>query len=145
MAVTPKLRIDEKDLAKEIADLQGAAEHTYTITLAAGATNGMLVSIQAVDGFGVALAGVRKLEVFFSGSAVGAGLTATAYSGSLVASTGSIIATPVAAKSFVVLTDATGLFVGTLTATAKPATEYVAVVRPRGSLKVSAASAALWG
>lgn len=138
--VTPKLRIDDHDLAREVSALQGVAEDTVTVTLAAGAANVCTITIQAVDGFGAAITGVRELDLHFSTSAVGANITATAYSGTLVAVTGVIKQTITAAKAFSVLTDANGLFVGSLTATAKPAGEYVAVRRPRGTFKMSAAT-----
>lgn len=117
-----------------------------TIALAAGASNGMLITVTAVDGNGAAVAAVHNLELWMSESATGAGLTADAYSGSLVASTGAILTTLTAKKHFNVVTDANGIFAGTLTDTAKPADQYVAVRKPVGAaLKISAISGVLWG
>lgn len=128
------------------AGLSTASASDVTIDLAAGATNGMLITVTAKDAAGNTVAGVHELELHFSTSSAGANVTATAYSGTLVASTGALAVTHTAAKVFRILTDANGIFVGTLTASGKPATEYVAVKKPLGgSLKVSAASGALWG
>jgi hypothetical protein len=141
-----KTRIDDHDLAKEIIALQRFAELSATIGLAAGAANVMTITVQAVDGAGAALPGVQVLDLYFSTSAVGANVTATAYSGTLVATTGAIAATITAAKFFSVLTDATGKFVGSLTATGKPVGEYVCVIKPKGDLAISIPStAALFG
>lgn len=141
MAIKPKLQIDGEDVVGEVKELQKYAEAGVTIGLAAGATNVCTVTVQSVDGLGAPLAGVQLLDLYFSNSAVGANITPTTYSGSLVATTGAILATVVAAKVFTVLTDATGKFVGSLTATAKPVGEYVVVRRQRGDLVVSAPTA----
>lgn len=128
------------------AGLSTASASDVTIDLAAGASNAMLITITAKDAAGNTVAAVHELELHFSTSAVGANVTATAYSGTLVASTGALAVTVTAAKVFRLLTDANGIFVGSLTATGKPATEYVAVKKPgSASLKVSVASGVLWG
>lgn len=129
--------IDDQDLASEVIKLQTAND--VTVAVAAGAANGMLVTVQS------AKAEVQQLDLYFSDAATGIGLTAAAFSGSLVASTGAIKDTPTAKKSFVVTTDATGKFEGTLTDTAKTATAYTVVVTPDGSLVVSAISGTKWG
>jgi hypothetical protein len=133
-----KLTIDDQDLASEIIKLQQALTGA-TVSIAAGAANTMVVTVQHP------VKAVRELEVYFSDSATGVGLTATAFSGTLAATTGVIKDTPTAAKSFVVLTDATGKFVGVLTATGKPATVYTAVVNPDGLVVVSPISGTNWG
>lgn len=128
------------------ASLSATSASDVTIALAVGAANGMLITVTAVDAAGATVAAVHELELFMSTSSVGALLTATAYSGSLVASTGALLTTLTAKKHFTLVTDANGVFVGTLTDTAKPATEYVCVKKPgRASLKVSAVSGVTWG
>lgn len=128
------------------ATLAATSASDVTIDLAAGAANAMLITVTAKDAAGATVAAIHELELHFSTSAVGANVTATAYSGTLVASTGALAVTVTAAKVFRILTDANGIFVGSLTATGKPATEYVAVKKPgSASLKVSVASGVLWG
>jgi hypothetical protein len=130
------------------ADLTAIAARAsdVTIALAAGASNVCTITVTAVDASGTTVTGVHELDLWLSESAVGAGLTADTYSGSLVAVTGSLLETITAKKHFTVLTHTTGVFVGSLTDTAKPADQYVAVKKPIGAaLKVSAATAALWG
>jgi hypothetical protein len=117
-----------------------------TIALAAGAANGMLITVTAVDGNGATVAAVHELELWMSEDATGIGFTADTYSGTLVASTGSPLTTLTAKKHFTLVTAATGIFAGTLTDTAKPADQYVAVRKPVGAtLKVSTASGTSWG
>jgi hypothetical protein len=130
------------------ADLTAIAARAtdVTIDLAAGAADVCTITVTAVDANGVTVTGVQELELWMSESAVGAGLTADTYSGSLVAVTGTILETVTAKKHFRVLTHTTGVFVGSLTDSAKPADQYVAVKKPIGAaLKMSAATAALWG
>jgi hypothetical protein len=150
MAVSPyviksRLRTDEKDLPKDVQALQAYANATFTIALAAGASNVMTATIQAVDGFGNTRSGVHNIDVLVSNASTGIGLTSTSYSTGWAATTGSILASITSQKYFKVQTDATGKAVLTLTATGKPATEYVAVVLPRGGLVVSAASGTNFG
>lgn len=140
MAVTPRLQIDDKDLAKEVAALQGAAQETVTVAIAAGAANVCTISIQVVDGFGTAKAGVKQLRLYMTSSATGLTVSAVAYSGSIVATTGAILATITAKFVFDIITNASGVWVGSLTDTAKTAGEKVAVVRPDGEIKLSAAT-----
>jgi hypothetical protein len=106
----------------------------------------MTITVTSVDASGTTVTGVQQLDLWMSESSTGVGLTADTYSGSLVATTGSILETITAKKHFTVLTAASGIFVGSLTDTAEPADQYVVVRRPIGaSLKVSAASGTNWG
>jgi hypothetical protein len=94
------------------------------------------MTVTAQDRSGTTMTGVRELELWFSDSPTSGVLTSTAYSGTLVAVTGALLTTLTAKKHFTVVTDATGVFVGSLTATAKPATEYVWVRKPIGGRPV---------
>jgi hypothetical protein len=130
-----KLSINSKDLEKEVKSLNPIA----TITLAAGATNVMGITIQ------LNVAERRKVEFFMSTDAEGDGLTGTTYSGDFAATSGVILSALTAKKHLTCLTDSTGKVVLTLTATAEPATERVCVVNGDGSLTISAVSGVNWG
>lgn len=119
--------------------------YTASVALAAGATNGMLITITVQDADGNTLAGIYSLEVYMSEASTGIGLTADTYSGDLVASTGGIGAVRTSKKAWLLQTAATGIFAGTLTDSAKPADQYVVVVLPSGQRVVSAASGTSWG
>jgi hypothetical protein len=73
-------------------------------------------------------------DLWISSSAIGANVTAAAFSGTLVPTTGALQATITAAKVFTILTDATGKFIGSLTDTAKTVGQYAVVRRHRGDL-----------
>ena len=133
-----------------IAAVIGAPSETglsATITLAAGSSNNeMDVTVTVVDANGSTVAAVHVLEIYFSESSAGVGLTADTYSGDLVASTGAILSALTAKKHWRVATAATGIFEATLTATTEPADQYGVVVRPGGDgIVVSAVSGANWG
>lgn len=117
-----------------------------TIALAAsGTTDGMTITVTVVDGQGNTVAGVRELIMHMSEAATGAGLTGDTYSGDLTAGTGTILGALTAKKAWVIQTAATGIFVGTLVASANPADQYVVVKRPIGSdVVVSAVSGTNW-
>lgn len=127
-----------------------AVPATYLITLTASATsNAMNISIKPVAVNGTTpLTGINVFDIYMSGVNSGMGITSTAYSGdlTLVTGGGAILGTLVAKKSWRVATNATGEFVGILTDTAKPATEYVCVIHPlNGQPVVSGASGTKWG
>lgn len=123
----------------------GYEPYTASIALAAGASNGMLITITVQDSDGNTLAGIYSLEVYMSEASTGIGLTADTYSGDLVASTGGVAAVRTSKKAWLLQTASTGIFAGTLTDTAKPADQYVVVVLPSGQRVVSAASGTSWG
>ena len=119
---------------------------TATIALAAGATNSIDATITMKDMAGATVTGVQQVEVFITESATGAlGLTADAASGALTASTGVVLTALTAKKHIRAVTDTNGVLVLNLVDSAKPADQYFAVVRPFGSLAVSAASGTSWG
>lgn len=145
MGVTARSRVDDKDVEKMLVELGSEVEQYATITLAAGASNVMGITIQLKDALGNNLAERRKVEFYMSTDDEGDGLTATTYSGDFAATTGVILTALTAKKHLTCLSDATGKVVLTLTATAKPATERVVVVHPSGKVTVSAVSGANWG
>lgn len=127
-----------------------AVPATYLITLTASATsNAMNISIKPVAVNGTTpLSGINVFDIYMSGVNSGMGITGTAYSGdlTLVTDGGAILGSLVAKKMWRVATNPAGEFVGILTATAKPATEYVCVIHPlNGQPVVSGASGTKWG
>jgi hypothetical protein len=137
-----------ENLTGDLGESDGAARifATATIALAAGAVNAMQVTITARDAAGVAITGVQALDVWVSEAASGIGLTADAYSGDLVVTTGSELQEIVSKKHYTLLTDANGVIVLTITDTAEPADQYMVVRHPvTGRPIVSAASGASWG
>lgn len=135
--------LDNLGVTAALADLNALAGLgvTVTVTAVAGAENVSTVTVTVKDAAGATVAAVHHLRLYFSASAVGATVTATDYSGSLVAGTGALIATHTAAKVFDIATAATGIFVGSLTDTAATA-DYVAVVPPLGGVPVVSAAIA---
>jgi hypothetical protein len=130
----------------ELNALDGIAS-TVTVALTAStAANEMVITITAKDAAATTVAAVHQLEFWMSEAATGIGLTADAYSGDLVVGTGALHSAHTAKKHWSVVTAATGIFVGVLTDSAKPADQYVAIKRPLGAgIVVSAASGVNWG
>jgi hypothetical protein len=123
-----------------------AVVDSVSIALAASATeDGMDITVSLLDAAGVAVQGCHALELWLSESAIGAGLTADSYSGTLTASVGAIL-TALTAKTHVVLvTSAGGQAVLTLVDSANPVDQYVAVKNPlTGRVHVSGASLTNW-
>jgi len=137
IGATIRQKVDREDTEKVLVELLKFSELSTTIVFAPGAAGTVVYTVQVVDAAGLPIAGVFNLAAYFSTSAIGANLTATAYSGTLAATTGAILTAFVAAKYFDIITDATGKFVGVLTATAKPQGEYFVIPRPRGDMVVS--------
>jgi hypothetical protein len=109
---------------------------TSTIAVGAEAANAIAVTITLKTPHRRAMPGARRVRVWLSGSATTGAHVATAPTGGVAATTGSIIYSPVANKELVALTNATGVLVLTLTDTGTP-TFYVWVEFPDGSTKVS--------
>lgn len=104
---------------------------SVTAVQTAGAANITNVMLQVVDNQDRAIAGVFVLEIFLSDSAVGAGLTATTASGTVVVGTpGADLFDFVAKKFKAVQTDATGKYQLVITDTAK--TNFKVCVRGSG-------------
>ena len=122
-----------------------AQDATATITFAAGATNVSTVTITWKDRAGNTLKGVRTFDVYLSDSSAGSGITSTAISGELVATTGNSLTTVTSHKRWTVQCASTGIFVGSLTDTAKSASLYVCVMDPQAGLSIVSASATATG
>ena len=113
----------------------------YTVTFAAGASNVLTLTITAKDAAGATIAAVHVIDYYNSTSSTGANVSTTAYSGTLVATTGAILDTVLDKHHFILLTDANGVFVGSLTDTAKTQNEYHVAIKPVGTrVTVSAAT-----
>lgn len=92
----------------------------YTVTPAAGAANVCEVTIQAKDANGDNLTHVAPLLVWLSDAATGAGLTGTTASGAVQAKAGSTdLGVLTAKKALLVQTSAAGVYVLSITDTAK--------------------------
>jgi hypothetical protein len=121
---------------------------TCSISLSASATtDGMEAAIQVKDRQGNNVAGVFPLEVYYSESSAGIGLTADAYSGTLtaVSNKGAILTALTAKKHVSAVTNASGLLTLLVVDSANPADQYVCVKRPYGAgVIVSAASGTNW-
>lgn len=127
----------------EIFPGEGAV--TFTISLAASSTtDGMDITVQAVNGNGAEVNAVTPVELWISEAATGLGLTADS-TGTLTAATGVMLTEFTDDKHARFLTDATGTLVALLVDSNNPADQYVAVAKPdmRG-IVVSAASGTNW-
>lgn len=127
----PFSAIDKNDVEKVLKNLTGKAPK---ITITAGAANVATFTIQFPT------KEVYAFEMYMSTSAAGANVSGTTYSTGLGVTTGVISFTKTANKVLDVLTDATGKAVITLTATAKPAGEYMCIPGGSGQLAISAAT-----
>ena len=132
------------DLPNRVAALTNlglSSAATVTVTAVAGASNVSTVTVTVKDAAGATVSGVQLLQLWTASDAAGTTISTTAYSSSLVATTGTILATITAKHYFEILTDAAGVFVGSLTDTAKTA-DYIAVMKPTGAgIVVSSAAA----
>lgn len=127
----------------------GAGTGGWTLStpaLAASATtDGMAITMYAVEPDGNRVFGARNFEWWISEAATGIGLTADSYSGAVTATTGTILTALTAKKHFLSLTDANGKFVGLAVDSANPTDQYVAAKNPRTGLPiVSAVSGTNW-
>lgn len=101
-----------------------------TVTLAVGAANSFNATITVRDKDGVAIPGRHVIEAFVTADAEGDGLTSTAASGALTASTGVILTALTAKKHVRLITAATGIAVLNLVDSAKTQGERIVVVVP---------------
>lgn len=128
---------DLQDRTLALKNLLGAVAVATTVTVAvsAGANNEAVVTVTCKDANGTAVTAVQCLDLWFAEDAAGTTITTTAYSGTLVAnaSSGTILTTITAKKRFTVLTNASGVFAGTLTDSAETAGQYCAVKKPLGA------------
>lgn len=112
-----------------------------TVAFAAGAANVCTITVTWKDRSGNTVKGVRAFDIYLSDAATGAGLTSSAISGEVVATTGASLATVTTHKRWTVQSAATGIFVGSMTDTAKTQGLYVCVVDPQTGLPIVSASA----
>lgn len=125
----------------ELNVLDGIASN-YTVTIAAGAANVCTITVTAKDAANATVLGLHEFILTTSSAATGAGISTVAYSGTIAATTGTIINTLIAKHQFICQTDpTTGTWVGSLTDTAKTEGETFVVKKPIGGLcTVSAAT-----
>lgn len=125
---------------------ENAVVHSVSIALAASATtDGMDVTLTCLDAAGNRIPRMHALEVWISESAIGAGLTADSYSGTVTAATGTVLTALTAKKHFLLVTAASGIAVLTAVDSANPTDQYVAAKNPMtGRVHVSGASGTNW-
>lgn len=117
----------------------GVLPGSVTLTPAAGAATVCLVSIQVLDGAGVALASSRLIDVWLSDAPTGIGLTATTASGAVGAgASGTDWFTYTAKKALKVQTNAAGLYVLSITDAAKTGFYVCSQIQGAGNFQISA-------
>ena len=120
-------------------NLNDDAPASVTFAPAAGATNVCEVTCTVKDAAGVAMARPVMFDLFLSDSSVGAGLTSTTASGAVAAKAGSQdVATLTSKKALRVQTSALGIYVLSITDSAKTAFRVCAQL-PGGKVSISAA------
>lgn len=134
----------EKQYRKTITNPATAV--SWRIALAASATtDGMDITITAIDANGKTVPQVVPLEWWISEASTGLDLTADSYSGNVTAGTGSILTAITAKKHFIGATGVGGVFVATAVASANPTDQYVVARKPDGSgVIVSVVSGTNW-
>ncbi len=114
--------------------------------VAAGASNVCVLTGTLKDAAGATIAAARPIDLYISEAVTGIGITADTYSTGASITTGTQIIAFTANKAWRINTHTDGTFAISITDTAKPADQYaVAIVSTKGTLSISAASAALWG
>ena len=100
-----------------------AVPYSVGMAAAAGASNVTEITFTVKDGAGNTIAGVFNLDIWLSDAATGEGLTATTASGAVAAkaSSGTDLVTLVSKKALRVQTKATGVYVLSVTDSAKTA------------------------
>jgi hypothetical protein len=117
---------------------EGAA--TVTIALAKSVTtDGMTITVTAKDKDGTAIAKAVPLMMWMSEADTCAGLTGDTYSGDLTSGTGVTVGALTAKKAWIVQTAVSGIYVGTLVASANPADQYVCIAHPVTATPVASA------
>lgn len=110
-------------------------------TPTAGAANTTTCTISVFDEARAAVTGIHTLNVWVSDDADGNGLTATAASGDLTATAGTILTAVTAKKHIIANTSATGVLTLSLVDTAKTQGERFCATDPTtGQIVVSAAT-----
>lgn len=124
-----------RDLPNRVQALQAlgvGAAVTVDVAVAAGASNVAGITVTAKDAAGATVSGVHYLELITTSDAAGTTISSTDYSGTIAATTGTIMSAHIAKHHLLIATDATGVWAGTLTDTSATA-DYIAVKKPLGS------------
>lgn len=117
----------------------GIIPASATLTPAAGASNVCLVTIQLKDAGGTNLATSRNIDVWLSDAATGIGLTATTASGAVAAgASGTDMFTYTSKKHLKVQTTAAGVYILSITDTAKTGFYVCCQLSGAGNNQVSA-------
>jgi hypothetical protein len=123
--VTGALKIGGTTVSSTAAQIDaavgGASNLTLAFSIAAGSANVSEVTITVKDGAGATVAAVYNLDVWLSDAATGAGLTGTTASGAVAAkaASGIDLVAYTAKKAIRVQTLATGVYILSITDTAK--------------------------
>ncbi len=117
---------------------QSGVPASVTFAAAAGGANVCEVTITVKDAAGATIAGVCNLDVWLSDAATGAGLTATTASGAVAAkaASGADLGTLTTKKALLVQTLATGVYILSITDSAKTAFYVCAQVPGKGVTNV---------
>lgn len=140
--------VDKQDLNDNFIELyaadatQLARGKTVTIgTPTAGAANTTTCTLTVTDATGAAVAAIHTLDVWISDDTDGNGLTATAASGTLTATAGTILTALTAKKHIRANTNATGVLTLALVDSAKTQGERFCCTNPTtGQIVVGAAT-----
>jgi len=125
--------IDKSEYLAEntmFAELYGKVRSVSIAALVAGTTNTTTCTISVKDEAGNAVTGIHTLNVWVSDDADGNGLTATAASGTLTATAGTILTAVTAKKHIIANTSATGVLTLALVDSAKTQGERFCVTDP---------------
>lgn len=140
--------VDKAKLAAMLTELYAAAATQLargkTVTIGAptaGAANTTTCTLTVTDAAGAAVAAIHTLDVWVSDDADGNGLTATAASGTLTATAGTILTALTAKKHIRANTSATGVLTLALVDSAKTQGERFCCANPTtGQIVVGAAT-----
>jgi hypothetical protein len=142
------LQIAGAPVTASAAELNSGADavgNSATFEAAAGAANVSEITITVKDGAGATVAAVHMVEIWLSDSATCAGLTGTTASGAVAAkaASGVDIDVHVAKKAMLIQTLATGIYVLSITDTAKSLVFVCAAAPGTGKAVASAQLTAL--
>lgn len=112
------------------------------ITVAPGAANTCVATLQLQNNEGAPVASATNIDVWVSDAATGIGLTATANTSEITATSGTLFGIYTTEKAWRVQTDTTGKAVLIITDTGKHATFVAANLARRGAISVAAAACA---
>lgn len=122
-----------------------AIAQTVTFSPAAGSTNVCEVTVTIKDGAGAALARVHQFDIYLSDSSIGLGHTSVTASGAVAAkaSSGTDVATQVSKKALTVQSLSTGVYILSITDSAK--TAFRVCVRCPGTGRIIVSDALVTG